>query len=240
MAISQRRVALITGGNSGIGFATASKLAAKGFHVILASRNQQTSARAIERMSRGQSGRQRRVDPARPGFIRRGAAVRGSVPGEGLSAARLDQQRRRIRRRQASAASPTMFELTLATIHLGHFLLTNCCSANLTILAAARRRCHSQLHIPGYAGDRRIRLRQPEGRKYYNANVFIQLQAGYMWFTYGAASANSRSATSPASSGGDRRRWLDRSVHVRASPGRRRCTVRRTGSASYLTRRSSA
>ena len=42
MAISQRRVALITGGNSGIGFATASKLAAKGFHVILASRNQQT------------------------------------------------------------------------------------------------------------------------------------------------------------------------------------------------------
>ena len=36
----EQRVAMITGGNSGIGFAVASKLAARGFHVILASRNQ--------------------------------------------------------------------------------------------------------------------------------------------------------------------------------------------------------
>ena len=50
MSVNQPRVAMITGGNSGIGFATASKLAAKGFHVILASRNQQTSAQAIARM----------------------------------------------------------------------------------------------------------------------------------------------------------------------------------------------
>ena len=101
MAISQRRVALITGGNSGIGFATASKLAAKGFHVIMASRNQQTSARAIARMRGRSAQRQRRIDPARPGFVRVGAAVRGGVSGEGLSAARLDQQRGRIDRRQA-------------------------------------------------------------------------------------------------------------------------------------------
>lgn len=44
------RVAMITGGNSGIGFATANKLAAKGFCVILASRNQQASAQAIARI----------------------------------------------------------------------------------------------------------------------------------------------------------------------------------------------
>ena len=53
MPEKQPRVAMITGGNSGIGFATAGKLAAKGFHVILASRNQQTSAQAIERICAG-------------------------------------------------------------------------------------------------------------------------------------------------------------------------------------------
>ena len=44
------RVVLITGGNSGIGFATVRKLTAKGLHVIMASRNQQTSAQAIARL----------------------------------------------------------------------------------------------------------------------------------------------------------------------------------------------
>ena len=50
MSVTPIRVAMITGGNSGIGFATARKLAAKGFHVIMASRNQQTSAQAIARI----------------------------------------------------------------------------------------------------------------------------------------------------------------------------------------------
>ena len=55
MSNTPLRVALITGGNSGIGFATARKLAAKGFHVIMASRNQQTSAQAIARLKAEQS-----------------------------------------------------------------------------------------------------------------------------------------------------------------------------------------
>ena len=49
MSTQQPRVAMITGGNSGIGFATATKLAAQGFHVILASRNQKASTQAIAR-----------------------------------------------------------------------------------------------------------------------------------------------------------------------------------------------
>ena len=53
MSENQQRVPMITGGNSGIGFATATKLAAKGFHVIMASRNQQTSAQAIVRIKAG-------------------------------------------------------------------------------------------------------------------------------------------------------------------------------------------
>ena len=46
MSTNQERVAMITGGNSGIGFATVQKLAAKGYTVILASRNQEASRRA--------------------------------------------------------------------------------------------------------------------------------------------------------------------------------------------------
>ena len=50
MSDASARVVMITGGNSGIGFATARKLAVKGYHVIMASRNQQTSAQAIARI----------------------------------------------------------------------------------------------------------------------------------------------------------------------------------------------
>ena len=50
MPSNQRRVAMITGGNSGIGLVTAGKLAGQGFHVILAARNQQTAGQAIERI----------------------------------------------------------------------------------------------------------------------------------------------------------------------------------------------
>ena len=50
MSTNQERVAMITGGNSGIGFATVQKLAAQGYTVILASRNQDASKEAIERI----------------------------------------------------------------------------------------------------------------------------------------------------------------------------------------------
>ncbi len=50
MSTNQERVAMITGGNGGIGFATVQKLVAKGYRVILASRNQDASKEAIERI----------------------------------------------------------------------------------------------------------------------------------------------------------------------------------------------
>ncbi len=61
---NQLRVAMITGGNSGIGFATANKLAMKGFTVILASRNQEASAQAIRANPCRQSECHCRVNPS--------------------------------------------------------------------------------------------------------------------------------------------------------------------------------
>ena len=47
-----RDVVLVTGGNSGIGFECARQLARAGWHVLIASRNRQASAEAVDRIAR--------------------------------------------------------------------------------------------------------------------------------------------------------------------------------------------
>jgi NAD(P)-dependent dehydrogenase (short-subunit alcohol dehydrogenase family) len=179
---------MITGGNSGIGFVTASKLAAQGFHVILASRNQQSSAQAIQRMCAANS--QARVESIMldlasfasvracvSEFQTRGYQLHvlinnagGSVPGK-----------------QASFSSDG-FELTFATNHLGHFLLTNLLLDDLKRSAPARViTVSSQLHIPGYAGGPApdFDYDNLKGEKYYNPQVFYRnSKLANMWFTY--------------------------------------------------------
>jgi NAD(P)-dependent dehydrogenase (short-subunit alcohol dehydrogenase family) len=179
---------MITGGNSGIGFVTASKLAAQGFHVILASRNQQSSAQAIQRMCAANS--QARVESIMldlasfasvracvSEFQTRGYLLHvlinnagGSVPGK-----------------QASFSSDG-FELTFATNHLGHFLLTNLLLDDLKRSAPARViTVSSQLHIPGYAGGPApdFDYDNLKGEKYYNPQVFYRnSKLANMWFTY--------------------------------------------------------
>jgi len=188
MLANQPRVAMITGGNSGIGFATASKLAAKGFHVILASRNQQTSARAITRMcadNPNASVESIPLDLASFAAVRQCAAAfqakgyplhilinnaGGSVPGK-----------------QASFSADG-FELTLATNHLGHFLLTNLLLDDLRRSAPARViTVSSQLHIPGYGGGPPpdFDYDNLKGEKYYNTTIFYRnSKLANMWFTY--------------------------------------------------------
>ena len=188
MPASQQRIAMITGGNSGIGFATAKKLTARGYHVILASRNQQASALAIQRM--------------------RAANPKASVESIPLDLASFASVRECVRVFQAKGmplhllinnaggavagkqASFTVdgFEQTFATNHLGHFLLTNLLLDELKRSAPARViTVSSQLHIPGFAGGP-----QPDfdydnlkGEKYYQPQVFYRnSKLANMWFTY--------------------------------------------------------
>jgi retinol dehydrogenase 12 len=188
MSATQPRVALITGGNSGIGFATASKLAAKGFHVILASRNQQTSAQAIARIKASQpnaSVESIPLDLASFASVRQCAAAfkakgyplhvlinnaGGSIPGK------------------QARFTVDGFERTLGTNHLGHFLLTNLLLDNLKRSAPTRViTVSSQLHIPGYAGGPPpdFDYDNLKGEKYYNTTIFYRnSKLANMWFTY--------------------------------------------------------
>jgi retinol dehydrogenase 12 len=186
--IHQGRVAMITGGNSGIGFATASKLAAQGFHVILASRNQQASAQAIARIlacNPNASLESIPLDLASFASVRQCAAAfhakgyplhllinnaGGAVPGK--------------------RASFTVdgFELTLGTNHLGHFLLTNLLLDDLRQAAPARViTVSSRLHNPDYARGPRVDFDYAnlKGEKYYNPQVFYRnSKLANMWFAY--------------------------------------------------------
>ena len=188
MSTNQQRVAMITGGNSGIGFATAIKLAEKGFTVILASRNQQASAKAIGRihavnpkavvesipleLSSFKSARQ-----CVSAFQAKGYPLHilinnagGSVPGK-----------------QASF-SVDGFEMTFGTNHLGHFLLTNLLLEELKRSAPARViTVSSELHNPAYAKGPvpDFDYGNLKGEKYYNPQVFYRnSKLANMWFAY--------------------------------------------------------
>lgn len=188
MSVNQRRVAMITGGNSGIGFATASKLAAQGFHVILASRNQQTSARAMARIHAGNpnaSVESLPLDLASFAAVRQCAAA-FQAQGYPLHVL-INNAGGSIAGKQASFTTDG-FELTLGTNHLGHFLLTNLLLDNLKRSAPARViTVSSQLHIPGYGGGPPpdFDYDNLKGEKYYDARVFYRnSKLANMWFTY--------------------------------------------------------
>ncbi len=188
MSKQEQRVALITGGNSGIGFAIASKLAAQGFHVILASRNQQSSAQAMARMrasTPSASVESIPLDVASFASVRQCAAAfqakghllhllinnaGGSVPGK-----------------QASFTADG-FERTLGTNHLGHFLLTNLLLDNLKRSAPARViTVSSRLHNPAYGGRPwpDFDYNNLKGEKYYNPQVFYRnSKLANIWFAY--------------------------------------------------------
>jgi retinol dehydrogenase 12 len=188
VSVNPSPVALITGGNSGIGFATARKLAAKGFHVIMASRNQQTSAQAIARIRVGQPNAYVEsipLDLASFASIRQCAATFQSK-GYPLHVL-INNAGGSIKGKQASFTADG-FEMTFGTNHLGHFLLTNLLLGNLKRSAPARViTVSSQLHIPGYGGSpgANFDYANLKGEKFYDPAAFYRnSKLANMWFTY--------------------------------------------------------
>src|SRR2546426_12342645 len=132
-----RRTVLVTGGNSGIGFECARRLAAEGCHVLIASRNRDASADAVRRIAR-ESGNDAvsamSLDLGSIESVRRFAReieaadvpLRALVCNAGLQVSRGPQR------------SADGFELTFAVNHLGHFLLTNLLLGRLAANASGR------------------------------------------------------------------------------------------------------
>lgn len=188
MSDNQRRVAMITGGNSGIGFATATKLAAQGFHVILASRNQQASAQAITRIL---AGNPNAAVESIPLDLASFASVRQCV-----SLFQAKDYPLHILINNAGGSVPGKearftvdgFEMTFGTNHLGHFLFTNLLLENLKQSAPARViTVSSELHNPAYARGPApdFDLDNLKGEKYYDPQVFYRTsKLANMWFAY--------------------------------------------------------
>lgn len=131
MTDTQPRIAMITGGNSGIGLATVRKLAVQGFHVILASRNQEASAQAITQIHDDNPNaivESIPLDLASFASIRACAAT-FQAKGYPLHIL-INNAGGAIPGKQASFTADG-FEMTFGTNHLGHFLFTNLLLENL-------------------------------------------------------------------------------------------------------------
>jgi len=179
---------MITGGNRGIGFAAASRLAENGCAVILATRNQEASAQAIARIHANSPDTQVEsipLDLSSFASVRQCASLfqakgyplhilinnaGGSIPGK--------------------EASFTVdgFEMTFGTNHLGHFLLTNLLIEDLKRSAPARViTVSSELHNPAYARGPApdFDYDNLKGEKYYNSQVFYRnSKLANIWFAY--------------------------------------------------------
>lgn len=120
---SSKRVALVTGGTSGIGKATAAGLAQHGFHVILLARDATRGDAAANEMRGKAEGASVEV---LAGDLASQASVRKAAAAFQAKSKRLD-----VLVNCAGVFLPDRqvtedgVEATLATNHLGHFLLTN-------------------------------------------------------------------------------------------------------------------
>jgi len=131
-----RDVALVTGGNSGIGLECARVLARAGWHVAIASRDRAASAAAVARIAResgADAASELALDLGSLASVRelareietRRLPIRALVCNAGLQMQQL--------RRSAEG-----HELTFAVNHLGHFLLANLLLERLRAAGQAR------------------------------------------------------------------------------------------------------
>jgi light-dependent protochlorophyllide reductase len=131
-----RPTALVTGGNSGIGFECARALVQSGWHVVIASRNREASADAVRQIA-GESG----ADAASELGLDLGSLA--SVRDCAREIAARDLPLRALvcnagLQMTAFRKSADGFEITFAVNHLGHFLLANLLLTRLAAHGPAR------------------------------------------------------------------------------------------------------
>ncbi len=124
MVVKQRRTVLVTGGNSGIGFECARRLAREPLGVLIASRDREASARAVERIKRETGNAEVAAMDLDLGSL---AAVRAFVAEIEARDVPLHAVvcNAGLQVGSGPTLSPDGYERTFAVNHLGHFLLVN-------------------------------------------------------------------------------------------------------------------
>lgn len=175
------RVAIVTGANSGLGFDTASVLADKGAHVVLAVRNLDKGNEAADRI--------------------RSKSPNGVVSLQELDLTSLDSVRKAAD--ELRAAHPRIdllinnagvmyvptrettkdgFEMQFGTNHLGHFALTGLLLDNITPVDGSRVVTVSSV---GHRLMARIHFDDPQlERKYNRVEAYGQSKLANLLFTY--------------------------------------------------------
>jgi light-dependent protochlorophyllide reductase len=190
----ERDTALVTGGNSGIGFECARALAREGWHVLIASRNRDASAEAARRIA-SESGHdsvsELGLDLGSSASVRslvteidaRDVPLRALVCNAGLQVT------------DGPRLSPDGYEITFAVNHLGHFLLTHLLLDRLLANAPARIVVVSSgVHdpkLPSGMPDPAITDIEtlattggPGGEKFSGYLAYVNSKLCNMWFTY--------------------------------------------------------
>ena len=179
---------MITGGNGGIGFATVQKLAAKGYTVILASRNQDASKKAVERIHVSTPNAKIESIPLDLASFDSVRACASAFQEKNYPLHLLINNAGQMFDKEEIGFTADGFEMTFGVNHLGHFLLTNLLLDDLKNSAPARViTVSSSLHDPelkqGPPPD--FDYDNLKAEKYYHAQVFYKnSKLANMWFAY--------------------------------------------------------
>ena len=186
-----RRVVLVTGGNSGIGFQCARRLAREDLGVLIASRNEELSREAVERI-RGETGND--AVEAMPLDLGSRAAVRQFAKELRARELPLDALvlNAGVQLQRGPRYSADGYETSFAVNHLGHFLLTHLLLETLAANAPARILVVSSgVHDPKLTTgmpkpriDDLESLAKPAEQGFSGPRAYVNSKLCNLWFAY--------------------------------------------------------
>jgi NAD(P)-dependent dehydrogenase (short-subunit alcohol dehydrogenase family) len=175
------RVAIVTGANSGLGYDTAAVLADKGAHVVLAVRNLDKGAEAVDRITTASPNAAvtlQQLDLSSLDSVRKAAdELRTAHP-------RIDLLINNAGVMYVPTRETTKdgFEMQFGTNHLGHFALTGLLLDHLTSVDGSRVVTVSSV---GHRLMARIHFDDPQlARKYNRVEAYGQSKLANLLFTY--------------------------------------------------------
>lgn len=186
MSNKQQKNIIVTGGNRGIGFATALALAKRGAHVIITSRDAQRGEQAAAQVRAVVSGASIEVMTLDLASLTNIHTFATAVLSKGMPLHALINNAGAIGLGKEIQFTQDGFELEFGINHIGHFLLTKLLMPALKQAAPARVITVSSIrHIPGKGGKgAQFDFDNLKGERGYDPRVFYNnTKLANVWFT---------------------------------------------------------